>query len=92
LKWPDFTERYQGSQLLIAAQFTNNSDKVISNLEIEAELFDADGKFVYECSKSIYEEKAPGIAENFIIKCGCSENGVPDYQTVKLRVVKATSY
>ena len=87
-----FVERLQGVQLLITGQFTNNSEKAINSLEIEAELFNEDGNFVYECSKSFYEKKEPGVTENYLIKCGCSKNGIPEYATAKVRVVKASSY
>lgn len=87
-----FTEKLQGVQLLIAGQFTNAGEKPINSLEIEAELFDENGDFVYECSKSFYEKKESGVTENYLIKCGCSTNGVPAYKTAKVRVVKATSY
>ncbi len=87
-----FSENYQGGQLLITGQFTNNSEEDIHSLEIEAELFNAEGIFVYECAKSFYEKQAPGVTENYMIKCGCSKDGVPEYTTAKVRVVKASSY
>lgn len=92
IKLSPFKEKRQGVQLLITGQFTNESEKSINSLEIEAELFDENGDFVYECSKSFYEKKEPGVTENYLIKCGCSKNGIPDYKTAKVRVVKASSY
>ena len=85
-------EKRQGVQLLITGQFTNESEKPINSLEIEAELFNKNGDFVYECTKSFYEKKEPGVTENYLIKCGCSQNGIPNYETVKVSVVKASPY
>lgn len=86
------SETQQGVQLLIAGQFTNNHEESLNSLEIEAELFDDNGNFVYECSKSFYDEIPSGATENYLIKCGCSQNGIPEYSTVKVRVVKASVY
>lgn len=86
------SETLQGVQLLVAGKFTNNSDEDLNSLEIEAELFNEKGEFVYECSKSFYEKIPSKVTENYLIKCGCSENGVPAYSTVKVRVIKASVY
>ncbi len=82
----------QGKQVLITGQYTVNSTKPIYTLELEAELFDKNGEFVYECTKSFYEQIDAGTVENYMIKCGCSENGIPNFETVKVKVSKATSY
>lgn len=86
------TETLQGTQLLIAGQFTNESGKELNSLEIEVELFDEKGTFVYECSKSFYEKIPVGLTENYLVKCGCSKHGVPDFSDVKVRVTKASVY
>ena len=85
----EYRQSMQGKQLLISGSFTNNNKISLNSLEIEAELFDAEGTFVFECSESIYRKIDAGHTENYQIRCGCSENGVPDFETVTVRVVSA---
>lgn len=83
-----YRQTMQGKQLLISGAFTNSNETSVSSLEIEAELFDKNGTFIYECSESIYRSIEAGAVENYQIKCGCSENGLPEFDSVKLTVVK----
>ena len=85
-------EALQGKQLLVTGQFTNNSEQALNSLEIEVELFDESGAFVYECSKSFYEKMPVGVTQNYLVKCGCSEHGVPSYSSVKVNVIRASVY
>ncbi len=86
------TSHMQGKQLLISGQLTNSGSEIVKSIEIEAELFDKNGVFVYECSEYINSQLSPGKNENYQIKCGCSKNGLPDYATMKLSVKRAMSY
>ena len=60
--------------------------------QIEAELFDANGVFVYECSDYINVKLAAGQTENYQVKCGCNKNGLPEYDSIKLRITRASIY
>lgn len=84
----EYRQTMQGKQLLINGSFTNTHEAAITSLEIEAELFDEKGEFVYECRKSIYRSIDAGVVENFQIKCGCSENGIPTFKSIEMKVVK----
>jgi len=84
----EYRQTVQGKQLLINGSFTNTSDSTVSSLEIEAELFNKAGDFVYECSESIYRGIDAGASENYQIKCGCSENGFPEFESIEIKVVK----
>lgn len=88
----EYRTQMQGLQLLIQGAITNNADVELNSIEIEAELFDANGVFVYECSDYINVKLAAGQTENYQIKCGCSKNGLPEYDSIKLRVTRASSY
>jgi len=85
-------ETMNGEQLLIHGELLNDSDTTVNSVEIEAELFDAQGQFVYECSEHLSKSIASGATENIQIKCGCSKNGVPEYNSVKLQIISASSY
>ena len=87
-----YTTTMQGMQLLVQGSFKNVGDIKLDSVEIEAELFDKDGKFVYECSDYISRRFEPQQEENYQIKCGCSKNGLPEYKTINLTVVNASSY
>lgn len=84
----EYRKTIQGNQLLISGSFTNTSESSISSVEIEAELFDEKGVFVYECSESIYRSIMAGAVENYQIKCGCSKNGIPEFESIEINVVK----
>ena len=92
IKIREFREQKNGNQLLILGSVVNSGDEKASSIQLEAELTDKDGKFVYECSEYINQDLKPGDIENFQIKCGCGENPVPEYAEVNVRVVSASSY
>ncbi|MCF6226191.1 MAG: hypothetical protein L3J22_07835 [Xanthomonadales bacterium] len=81
-----------GNQLLILGSVFNKGNKVTNSIQLEAELSDMDGKFVYECSEYISKKISPGESENFQIKCGCGKGQVPEYDSVNVRVMSASSY
>ena len=92
IKIQEFREQKNGNQLLILGSIVNSGDKKASSIQIEAELTDKGGKFVYQCSEYINKDLKPGDIENFQIKCRCGENPVPEYAEVNVRVVSASSY
>ena len=92
IKIQEFREQKNGNQLLILGKIVNSGDEKASSIQLEAELTDKDGKFVYECSEYINQDLKPGDIENFQIKCGCGENPVPEYAEVTVRVVGASNY
>ncbi|MCG8428726.1 MAG: FxLYD domain-containing protein [Chromatiales bacterium] len=79
-------------QLLVVGQIVNEGDRTANTIVLEAELFDANGTFVYECSEYINTPLKPESGENFQIKCGCGSSPIPDYKTLKVRVASASSY
>ncbi len=88
----DQREQASGDQLLILGSIQNTGDKKASSIQLEAELMDKDGTFVYECSEYIDRDLMPGDIENYQIKCGCGDNSVPEYAEVSVRVVSASGY
>ena len=88
----DYNSVIQNNQLLIRGQIKNNAEKEISSIEIEAELFDEAGNFVFECTEYLSESIATNTVENFLIKCGCSENSVPEYSKIEVSIARASAY
>jgi len=88
----DFLEQKHGNQLLILGIISNTGTKKASSIQLEAELLDKDGKFVYECSEYISKDLLPGDVENYQIKCGCGKHPIPEYKNITVRVVNASSY
>lgn len=85
-------EQRNGDQLLILGSVINNGDASTRSIQLEAELMDKDGNFVYECSEYISKTLKSGDQENFQIRCGCGNNPVPEYAKVNVRVVSASGY
>lgn len=81
-----------GEQLLILGSIENRGDSVVSSIQLEAELFDEEGRFVYECSEYVSQKLGSGEQENFQIKCGCRGEATPEFSTLNVRVVSATAY
>ena len=88
----DYNSIMQKNQLLIRGQNKNISEKEISSIEIEAELFDEAGNFVFECTEYLSESIVTNAVENFLIKCGCSENSVPEYNKIEVSIARASAY
>jgi len=88
----DYHFLMQGNQLLIHGIIKNNGTDVINSIELEAELFDESEQYVYECSEYMSSKLMPEQQENFQITCGCSDNGLPEFQSVKVKVTNASSY
>ena len=87
----EYSYTTQGLQLLITGDITNKSSSDLSVVEVEAELFNKDGKFVYECSEYMRKQFKSGAKENYLIKCGCSKNGLPEFDKIEVRVVNAST-
>lgn len=92
IKLSPHSVRTQGLQILIQTTATNNALVPINSLRLEAELFDKDGTFVYECGEYVSNKIEPGKTENVQIQCGCSKNGLPEYASITLKVTNATTY
>lgn len=93
LEVTEFRDTRMGNDVLILGTVKNNSKKALSSIEIEAEFFDASGKFMYEMSTELRRNKLqPQQLENFQITCGCKDKPFPDYKLVKVRVVSAGLY
>ena len=92
VKINDHEEKVNGNQLLIIGSISNIGDSKVSSIQLEAELLDDNGKFVYECSEYIRRDLKPGDTENYQINCGCGKNPLPEYASVTVRVVSASKY
>ena len=88
----DYREQLQGDQLLILGKITNSGDSHANSIQLEAELLDSAGEFVYECSEYINKKLQPKEIENFQIKCGCGKKPLPEYASITVRVVNAHSF
>jgi len=88
----DYEDKSKDGQLLILGVVTNKGDSPASSIQLEAELFDENEKFVYECSEYISNKVMPGETENFQIKCGCRDSQIPEYNSIKIRVVGAHGF
>jgi hypothetical protein len=92
VKIVQFRESHNGEQLLILGVIENTGNSPVSSIRIEAELLDDQKQMVYECSEYISNKVKNGDKENFQIKCGCGNQPTPEYSSVSLRVVSASSY
>ncbi len=85
-------EEMNGKHLLILGSIRNEGPDKAGSIRLEAELLDSDGNFVFECSEYINQKLAPGVTENFLIRCGCGDTVAPEHASIALRVVSASSY
>lgn len=89
IKIVSYEDKTKDGQLLIVGSLKNNGTKSTSSIQLEAELFDGNGKFVYECTEYISNDVLPMESENFQIKCGCKDSQLPKYSSLKIRVISA---
>lgn len=82
----------QDGRLLINGVVRNNGTAKVSSIQLEAELFNRDGEFVYECSEYISKALGSNESENFQIKCGCKGDTTPEYEKLTVRVISANAY
>lgn len=88
----DARESRNGTQLVILGSLRNDAPVALSGIQLEAELVDAAGKFVYECSEYVSAKLQPAAVESFQIACGCGTNPAPDHASFKVRVVSVSSF
>lgn len=87
-----FRETKRGDHLLILGSIVNTGENPASSIQLEAELFDRQGLFVYECSEAIGRRLAAGDKENFQIDCGDGNAPTPEYATLTLRVIRTDAF
>jgi hypothetical protein len=92
IKIDTYEDKTENGQLLVLGSLTNNGSKPASSIQLEAELFDDNGKFVYECNKYISNRVMPGESENFQIKCGCRDSMLPKYRSMNIRIVSVHNF
>lgn len=92
IKIENFRDESDGTRLLILGRIVNVGDSKARSIQLEAELFNQAGEFVYECSEYISKDLASQEAENFQIKCGCGNSPIPPYKEVTVRVVGASAF
>jgi len=92
IKIVKFRETTTNNQLLILGSIKNTGSTPVRSINLEAELFDSNDVFVYECSEYISKKIQPAEEENFQIKCGCGKQPLPEYENIKVNVVSASSY
>lgn len=85
-------ESQNGTQMVILGSLRNDSDDSIGGIQLEAELTDATGKFVYECSEYMSGKLKAGATEAFQIACGCGSNPAPAHAAFTVRVVSTSSF
>jgi hypothetical protein len=92
IKIDNYREIRKENQVLIVGQLTNTGESKVGSVNLEAELFNAAGEFVYECSEYISADLAAGQQENFQITCGCGKEILSEYKTLTVKVAEASAY
>ncbi len=92
IKILNYHDKRNDGRVFILGSVKNEDEKSVSSVQLEAELMDAKGEFVYECSTYISRTLKPGDTENFQIKCGCINEAIPAYENITVRVVSAHSF
>ncbi|MBU0533799.1 MAG: FxLYD domain-containing protein [Candidatus Omnitrophica bacterium] len=68
----------------------NTGSDAWGSINIEVELFDKEGKFVYECSEYIRGTLRPGEEENFVVDCsGCDKAPIPKFDHYEIKITNA---
>ncbi|MET0049936.1 MAG: FxLYD domain-containing protein [Candidatus Thiodiazotropha sp.] len=62
-----YEDKTKDGQLLILGSLKNNGSASTSSIQLEAELFDNNDKFVYECTEYVSNDVPSGETENFQI-------------------------
>ena len=92
IKILEYREKMYGEQLFILGSLVNEGVEDARSIRLEAELTDKNGNFVFECSEYVNKTVKPSEKENFQTKCGCGDRATPDYASVSVRVVGASTY
>jgi hypothetical protein len=87
-----YEDKSTEKRLIILGSLKNNNDKTVNSINLEAEFFDKNGKFVYECGEYINGPLVSGVSENYKISCGCNKGLMPKYDNFTVRVIDAQSY
>lgn len=79
--------------VLVLGTMENKGKHTWHSISLEAELFDAKGKFVNECNTLVQADLAPDSKENFKLNCANQgDNTFIGIARVKIRVIKASRY
>lgn len=92
VKINSYNEQPIGGRLLILGTIENISDTKASSIQLEAELLNSSGEFVYECTEYINKDLQPGEVENYQISCGCGDTTIPEHTDITVRVVSISNY
>ncbi len=77
----------------ILAEIENTGDTTWSSVSVEAELFDAEGSFVDECSGYLRGRIAPGEVKNVKIECGgCKDSPLAEYARYTIEIADASAF
>jgi len=85
-------EKKVGNQLFILGEIKNTGATKVGSINLEAELFDDNGEFEYECSEYGDKDLMPCESENYQIVCGYGKNPIPDYRRLIVKVASASSF
>jgi len=85
----DSRRTVRNDELVILASLENNGSDSWSYIDVEVELFDANGLFLDECTHTIDTILTPGNTENF--KMFCSSCKDIESETIDSHVIKITS-
>jgi hypothetical protein len=92
IKIKSYKDASDNNKLLLLGTIVNEGEVNVSSIQLEAELIDDKGDFVYECSAYISRTLEPKESENFQIKCGCKDGDIPKYSNINIRVVNASNF
>lgn len=92
IKIEKYRQESRGNKLFILGAIKNVGNKKASSIQLEAELLNQEGEFVFECSEYISRSLQPQDVENFQITCGCGKNPIPAFSDISLRVVNASTF
>ena len=77
-------------QFSVIGVVANKGKDAWDSLDLEVELFDKDGNFVYECSEYLHGTLYAGNEENFVVHCSrCEKSPIPSFDTYKIKIVNA---
>lgn len=82
-----------GFSLDIVGTIKNNDKKEFRSIELEAELFDAEGNFIYECTEYLHELLPVGGSVNFKVSCNpLGKELMETYKSFQLRITHIGVY
>jgi hypothetical protein len=81
-------EHKEGGHDWIVGTITNNGQKTVRGVQVEADLFKSD-TFVDQYSTHLSGSIKPRESRNFKIACGCRDDAPADHDAFKLKVTSA---